>query len=384
MNWPSFSVWIDKCHKLQVYQPRAGGCMAFGDRLRLARLRAGLSLAALSEKLEKRVTPQAINKYERGEMMPSSSVLLALAKALGVSIDFLMSSQVVALDGVEFRKRASVTEREKSLVESEVIDHVERYLSIEAILELPDEESELDKLDHVTVIAPEHAEEYANHLRLKWNLGGEPISSMTALLEEKNVRVIQIEGPDGFYGLTCRVRRPGNKPAIPVVLRRHVNVERDRFTLAHELAHAVIKDTVTGKVEKAMDRFAGAFLVPADHLKNEIGARRTSLGYNELVQLKRLYGVSMWALLMRLGDVGIISEAALKNLYRTPARAWLKSEPEPLEEDGDIAQLEQPRRFEGYVYRALAEGLIPTVKAATLLKKSIRDVEIAVKGPATH
>ena len=82
---------------------------------------------------------------------------------------------------------------------------------------------------------------------------------MTALLEEQNVRVLQIEGPDGFFGLTCRVRRLGNKPSIPVVVRRHVNVERDRFTLAHELAHAVIKDTLTGKTEKAMDRFAAAF-----------------------------------------------------------------------------------------------------------------------------
>ncbi len=358
--------------------------MAFRDRLRLARLRAGLSLAALAEKLEERVTPQAINKYEKGEMMPSSSVLVALAKALDVSLDFLMSNEVIALDGVEFRKRASVTEREKSLVESEVIDHVERYLSIEAILDLSVEESALEKLQPVIVNAPADAENLANGLREKWNLGRDPIPSMTALLEEKNVRVIQIEGPDGFFGMTCRVRRPGNKPSIPVVVRRHVNVERDRFTLAHELAHAAIKDSVTGKPEKAMDRFAGAFLIPAEHLKNEIGSRRTSLGYTELVQLKRLYGVSMWALLMRLCNVEVISDAALKNLYRTPARAWLKSEPEPLEEDGDIGQMEQPRRFEAYVYRALAEGLIPSVKAATLLKKSIREVEIAVKGPITH
>jgi len=358
--------------------------MAFGDRLRLARLRRGMSLAALAEKLEQRVTPQAINKYEKGDMMPSSSVLLALAKALGVSLDFLMSSQVVELDGVEFRKRASVTEREKSLIESEVIDHLERYLAIEAILDLPDEESALDRLDAVTVVSPEDAEERANALRVEWRLGCEPVPSVTALLEEKNVRVIQIEAPAGFYGLTCRVRRPGGKPSIPIVVRRHVNVERDRFTLAHELAHAAIKDSVAGKVEKMMDRFAGAFLVPAEHLKNEIGARRTSLGYNELVQLKHLYGVSMWALLMRLRDVGIVSEATHKNLYRTSARAWLKSEPAPLRENGDIGRLEQPRRFEAHVYRALAEGLISTPKAATLLKKSIHDVEIAFKGPTSH
>ena len=66
--------------------------MAFGDRLRLARLGGDFSLAGLAERLENKVSAQAINKYETGKMMPSSSVLVGLAKALDVSFDFLMSS----------------------------------------------------------------------------------------------------------------------------------------------------------------------------------------------------------------------------------------------------------------------------------------------------
>ena len=50
--------------------------MAFGERLRLARLRAGLSLAALAEKVTPKISPQAINKYELGEMLPSSEPVL--------------------------------------------------------------------------------------------------------------------------------------------------------------------------------------------------------------------------------------------------------------------------------------------------------------------
>jgi Zn-dependent peptidase ImmA (M78 family) len=165
---------------------------------------------------------------------------------------------------------------------------------------------------------------------------------------------------------------------VRVVVRRHVNVERDRFTLAHELAHALINDCKNAKAEKAMDRFAAAFLVPAEHLKNEIGTDRTAFAYKELVRLKHLYGVSMWALIYRLQDVGIISQANLKHLFRTPARAWLKSEPEPLK--GEIAKLEKPRRFESHVYRALAEGIIPATKAAGFLRRPIADVERAVKG----
>lgn len=355
--------------------------MAFDERLRLARARAGLSLAGLASKLDEPITAQAINKYEKGEMMPKSSVLVALARALGVSLDFLMSSEVVALDGVEFRKRASATEREKSFVEAEVIDHVERYLAIEAILELPDEPSGLDRITPVIVNTHADAESHAKQLRINWDLGGDPIPSMTALLEERGVRVIEIQGPEKFFGLTCRVRRPNNRASIPVIVRRNVNVERNRFTVAHELAHAVIADSRDGKAEKAMDRFAAAFLIPAEHLKNEIGRIRSSLGYAELVRLKHTYGVSMMALIMRLKDIGIISEANLKNLYRSPQRAWLKTEPRPLSNDGEIAQLEKPRRFEAHVHRALAEGLISAVKAANLLKKPVHDVEIALKGP---
>ena len=50
-----------------------------GDRIRLARRKAGLSLRELSAAMRGKVTAQAIGKYERGEDVPSSGVLMALA-----------------------------------------------------------------------------------------------------------------------------------------------------------------------------------------------------------------------------------------------------------------------------------------------------------------
>ena len=41
----------------------------FGERLQLARKKAGLSLRSLADALGGQVTPQAIGKYERGEML---------------------------------------------------------------------------------------------------------------------------------------------------------------------------------------------------------------------------------------------------------------------------------------------------------------------------
>ena len=108
----------------------------FADRLKLARKKAGLSLRELAEALGGRVSAQAIGKYERGEMMPSSGTLLTLAKTLDVSLDYLMGGQVSQLDGIEFRRKSGTTAKDRAHVEADVIEQVERYLTIEEILDL--------------------------------------------------------------------------------------------------------------------------------------------------------------------------------------------------------------------------------------------------------
>ena len=76
----------------------------FGERLKLARKKAGLSLDRLVELIGSMVTKQAISKYERNLMMPDSKVLIELSKALNVSVDYLFSDRVTNLVGVDFRK----------------------------------------------------------------------------------------------------------------------------------------------------------------------------------------------------------------------------------------------------------------------------------------
>src|SRR5262245_63483070 len=116
-------------------EPTMGGRM-FGERLKLARKKAGFSLRGLSEALDNRISAQAIGKYERGEMMPSSGILLALAKTLEVSLDYLMGARVHQLDRVEFRKKSGTSAQDPERVEATVIEHVEQYLTIEEILDL--------------------------------------------------------------------------------------------------------------------------------------------------------------------------------------------------------------------------------------------------------
>src|SRR5207248_10092931 len=106
------------------------------DRIKLARRKAGFSLRELSAAMGELVTAQAIGKYERGEDVPSAEVLTALAKALGVSLNYLRDSQGIELTGIKFRTKANTTAHDRAQVESEVLEWIERYLQIESILDL--------------------------------------------------------------------------------------------------------------------------------------------------------------------------------------------------------------------------------------------------------
>lgn len=67
----------------------------FGDKLRVARALADMSMRDVGERVG--VSANAIAKYEAGAMTPQSSVLVALAGLYGVSLDWLMCSCPVTL-----------------------------------------------------------------------------------------------------------------------------------------------------------------------------------------------------------------------------------------------------------------------------------------------
>jgi Zn-dependent peptidase ImmA (M78 family)/DNA-binding XRE family transcriptional regulator len=357
----------------------------FGDRLKLARKKAGLSLQALSRQVSPAVSAQAISKYESGKMMPSSAVLVGLGKALGVSLDFLMSSQVAGLSGVEFRKHSGTSAQDRAQAEALVIEKLEDYLAIEDILGLTAPEDPFAAARRGSVRSFADVEQAARNLRDAWQLGIDPIPSMTDLLEEKGIKVIEVDLPPRFDGLACDVKRTGGQPDTEVVvISSRTNIERRRFNLGHELAHRIVgvaADAGDLDVEKAMHRFAAAFLAPEEHLRQEVGEQRQGITYHELMQLKRSYGLSAAAMLIRLRDVGLLPAATVEYAFRTYARAWRASEPEPIQDEEGLGAFEKPLRFERLVYRALAEDLISPVRAARLLKLPLDRIEEAMRGP---
>lgn len=354
------------------------------SRIKLARRKAGFSLRDLSAAMDGLVTAQAIGKYERSEDVPSPRVLAVLAKALGVSQSYFLDTQGIELTGVKFRTKANTTVRDRAHVESEVLEWIERYLQIELILDLDSAKWQCPIDPPRQLCEVNDAEQLARDVREEWKLGIDPIPNMTELLEEKGLKVLTVTLPLHVSGFTCLVGCGEHRPEIPVIIvNNQFSLERRRLTLAHELAHRLIEvDSLNDKdEEKAATLFAGAFLLPHEHLLRDVGKHRNALGYKELIDLKRLYRVSGAALLMRLRQLNVISESTLIYIFQTIARGWRTQEPDELEGEKERGQLEQALRFERLCYRALAEELISLTKAAELLQLPAHEVEAGLKGP---
>lgn len=343
-----------------------------GQRLKVARAAAGLSLRELEGRIGNLVTAQAIGKYERNESNPGSKVLIALASALDVPEDYLVSEQEIALDGVEFRKKTITSRREEARVEARVLHLCERYLALEELLGL---QADWDKpRDAPFPVVKEYgeADRAARDLRAHWELGVDPIPSLVELLEGRGIKVLSIDDRK-IDGVTARVRRKA-KPDVPVIVINGTDwAERKRFNLAHELGHLVMAVDPKLDAEKAAHRFAGAFLMPAEALWNKIGKHRTRISVAELLELKKLFGASLQAITYRCKDLGIIGESLYRELFHVYTRQGWRNP--PFQELGWMdSSLEEPSRMTRLSYRAVAEGMISESKGAELLGIPVREL----------
>jgi len=338
--------------------------VTLGERLKMARAMSGLALRDVAEKAG--VSHMAISKYERGLDVPSSPVLLRLAEALGVKLDYLFRATSVTLSPeiVHYRCRSRCGVKARNQVQGEVAECMERYLEVESLFGEPTPFS-LPKIDF-SVSHLKDIERLALELRDAWQLGHDPIENIMAVFEDRGVRVCLVQGCEGFDGLCAWVRR-----GIPVIaVQRDVPGDRQRFNLTHELAHLLVKLAPEVDEEAAAHRFAGAFLAPEPVVRAELGERRRELDPHELYLLKHKYGLSMQAWVRRARDVGIIEEASYQRIcQRFSQLGWRKHEP------WKQVPPEEPKRMRQLVFRALAEDMISRSRATELLGEEIAEVE---------
>ncbi len=331
-----------------------------GERIKRARVAAGLSQRELASRAG--LSAMAVSKFERGLANPTSRTLIRLAHALGTRLEFFLRPAAAELQRPEYRKRASLPKKQLARVEADVLDQVERFLEVLALFpERPVARFEVPREVPERLDAYPQVEDAALAVREAWHLGRNAIPSLADTLEEHGLVVLttKVDASAKFDGLAAMV---GELPVV--VVGAEWPGDRQRFTMAHELAHLVLAGRLGEGLdeEKACNRFSGAFLVPAETVRYELGSHRNRLEPRELYTLKHEYGLSMMAWVFRAHDAGVISDQTKNRLFRLfSAKGWRT------QESGDPVEPESPELFERLVLRALAEEMISTSKAAELM-----------------
>lgn len=342
----------------------------FSDRIRSARVMNGLSLQGLADKLENRISRQAIHKYEKGDALPDSQMMALLCNALGVRPDYFTQETAVELGEINFRKIEKLPVRNQETIIERTREFLSRYIELEELIGIDD--AFQNPIDCLSVASEKDVRKAANDLRKKWNLFDKPIGNVVELLEDNHIKVLEMEADDEFDGLQTWIKER-NVPVIVLNSTKLKSSDRKRFTALHELGHLLLPlDGISEKIaEKYCHAFAGEMLFPESAQLKELGIKRTKFSIQELGIIKQQYGISIQAIVYRAYSLNIISESYYKYFFQYINQMGWKRE-EPYEFNG----FEKSLRFNQLIYRALSEDLISIGKAAALMNMKVSDFRI--------
>ena len=338
----------------------------FACRLMNARKIRCLSQRDLCDRLNGLVSANAIAKYETGKMLPSSTVLIAIADILDMGLDYFFRPFTITLDpdAWEFRKKSVLGVKKVESIKQLVAIEIEKYAEIEDVLGCAKPFSMDYKV--MVVDSEEDARAVAIRVRDDLKLGRDAISFPIELLENQGIRIVEIEADEKFDG-TCIMA--GSVPVI--VINKIMIPERKRFTLFHELGHLVMNISDSTKQEKLCNVFANEVLIPSDVFMSMIGNSRRDISLLELRSIQIEYGISIEALMTKANQLGIITENRCQGFYKKMNKfPEFKAEVKKSVYKYD----EHSNRYNRLVYKALASELISFSKAASLLDLPIDEV----------
>jgi Zn-dependent peptidase ImmA (M78 family)/DNA-binding XRE family transcriptional regulator len=293
--------------------------------LKLAREAKGWTQAQLAEEAD--IAQSSISKYEKGLMAPGEAQLAALAHALGVPAGYF--AQVDARPAaVLYRSRALRSARKEAKVRARlnlarlVAQRLLDDITVQPVARFPDPDR-----------AYADAEAAAKQLRAGWWLPPGPVENVSEAIEAAGGIVLRVDL--GSDEVDAAYLHPLGDPVRWFFVNTRVDAgDRVRFSLAHELGHAIVHDVDfhpdTKQAEDQSNRFAGAFLIPADELRAELPRGRLRVAH--LLDLKQRWRVSMGAIAMRARQINAISRDELTRIWREIGwRGMRTSEPGAVE-----------------------------------------------------
>jgi Zn-dependent peptidase ImmA (M78 family)/DNA-binding XRE family transcriptional regulator len=250
--------------------------------------------------------------------------------------------------------------------------------------------------------AARKAEEVRAHLRV--GLG--PITDADAIAELLGITVFRTG-----LGADLSVSLSGaffNHPSVgfAILVNLDMTPGRRRFTVAHEIAHAlfhsdekyVLSRAQGGAKERFADSFAGELLMPTEGIRrvmeqHGVGPRVSDPA--EVIHLQRYFNVSYPTALVRLVRANLISQPDFEEFQHLRPVLFAQAlgyeiADEEFQQDREQWRIRRfPRRFLNLVRQSIRSGIISPSSAASLTGLALDDIEDLIANsprdqPDTH
>jgi Zn-dependent peptidase ImmA (M78 family)/DNA-binding XRE family transcriptional regulator len=291
----------------------------------LARESRGKTQTELASEIP--VQQGSISKIEAGINAPSEATVQRIAEVLDYPIEFFsQADRVYGFNSSVFfhRKRQALPDkilRKLHAFMNLARMRVARLLRAAPIEpEFPLRRIELAEYDN-------DPEQVARLVRSAWMMPTGPIRSMADAIENAGGVIVRMEfGTRQADALSEWV--PGYPPIFLVNSDAGVPPDRLRMTLAHEMAHVILHRFPGPEMEDQANTFAAELLMP----RKQIKASLYNLTLAKLIQLKRIWKVSMAALIQRAHDLKTITDTQRRYLFMNMAKKGYRTQ-EPPEAD---------------------------------------------------
>ncbi len=279
-------------------------------RIKELREHSGLSQGELAKLLG--VHTSQLSRWEKGERQPSINQLMSIARALGVTLDYLLNAELSVT--FKFRSKKLLSNEEKKAIEKALVDAEMQihYLNSAYKLAKKIPRQFAIKMDYFQQQLPTIVQQLRETLKLNQRI---TLEEFKQALTELNIHIFEWALPWELSGLSYR-----DAFAVIFINRLHTK-ERRLFTLAHEFAHILfhagrdnqqtLVSTISSSrdpIEKEAHAFAAEFLMPTNMIKQILANPAINIKSIEFVDsIARFFNVSRDAIYYQLVKMGIFS-----------------------------------------------------------------------------
>ncbi len=369
-----------------------------GERVARERAQAGLSQRELAVRAE--LSQPTLARIETGERR---ALTLAELDRIAVALEIPLT---LLTKGNPVRERMRVAARASEGVKEELKQaerQVGEILALDDRLDrfVPDgrragrQRAAWQRRTSMPVAdAEEEGRALADKVRERLGLGLGPVPDIAELVESAiGLDTAALELPEGVSGFTAL--DPDRDVTIAVVRTLDVP-ERQRFSLAHEVGHVLLSDSVAthrldGRrtpAERRCDAFARHLLAPAEGVRRWMECLTgAEPGRKECAMAARHYGVSLPVLLIQCKELGLLTDAQAERIKGPTGRelAWTYGwGPQYVVECEAAAQVRPPRRIMERAVEAYRAGRIGVRAIAALSGADPRATERELHEAGIH